>query len=103
VERRRKPVSRSTDRRIEPLPAFPSESVSLPLLRVEELIEFGQITVGDMNPIGGVAVASDGSNVLAMLVRREGETLAQLLTRLDQAIAKALDEGIRTDEINSRI
>ncbi len=37
-----------------------------------------------------------------MLRRREGGTFAQLLTRLDQAIAKALDEDIYTDEINAR-
>ena len=48
-----------------------------------------------------VAVASDGNTTLAMLVRRKGETLAQLLTRLDLAIAKAYDEEIFTDEINS--
>jgi len=35
-----------------------------------------------------------------MLVRRDRETLAQLLTRLDQAAAKALDEDVYTDEIN---
>jgi hypothetical protein len=37
-----------------------------------------------------------------MLRRRQGEALAQLLTRLDQAIAKAFDEDIYTDEINAR-
>jgi len=59
--------------------------------------------VGCMRPVvGSVAVAHDGHDTLAMLKRRNGETLAQLLVRLDQAIAKALDEGIRTDEINSR-
>lgn len=36
-----------------------------------------------------------------MLVRRRGETLAQLLTRLDQAIDRGLTEDVRTDEINS--
>jgi hypothetical protein len=36
-----------------------------------------------------------------MLVRRKGETLAELLTRLDLAIAKAQTEGIFTDEINT--
>jgi hypothetical protein len=35
-----------------------------------------------------------------MLKRRRGETLAQLLTRLDQAIARAWTEEIYTDEIN---
>jgi hypothetical protein len=36
-----------------------------------------------------------------MLIRRRGETLTQLLTRLDLAIAKAFTEDIFTDEINS--
>ena len=35
--------------------------------------------------------AAEDHNSLAMLVRREAETLGQLLTRLDQAIAKALE------------
>jgi len=34
-------------------------------------------------------------------VRREGETLAQLLTRLDLAISKAFTEDVFTDEINT--
>jgi hypothetical protein len=45
-------------------------------------------------------VAADEHNSLAMLVRHRGETLAQLLTRLDQAIAKALYDDVFTDEIN---
>jgi hypothetical protein len=36
-----------------------------------------------------------------MLVRRKGETLTQLLIRLDLAIAKAFNEDTFTDEINS--
>ena len=35
-----------------------------------------------------------------MLLRRKGEALALLLTRLDLAIAKAYNEDIFTDEIN---
>ena len=35
-----------------------------------------------------------------MLVRREGETLTQLLMRLDAAIAKAYEEDVFTDEVN---
>jgi hypothetical protein len=38
---------------------------------------------------------------MAMLARRDGETLAQLLARLDRAIGKALTDDIFTDEINS--
>ena len=37
-----------------------------------------------------------------MLVRRKGETLAQLLTRLDLAIARAQTEDVFTDEVRPR-
>jgi hypothetical protein len=47
------------------------------------LIEFDEITIGNKYPIGGVAVASYEHNALAMRVRRDAETLVQLLTRLD--------------------
>jgi len=40
---------------------------------------------------------------LAMLRRHKGESLIQLLIRLDQAIAKANKEGVFTDEINSPV
>ncbi len=100
MERRPKPVSRRSGRRVEAQSASQPDPVRLPLPHIEELIEFGEVTLGNKYPIGGVAVASDEHNALAMLVRREGETLAQLLTRLDQAVAKTLDEDIYTDEIN---
>jgi hypothetical protein len=73
----------------------------LHLPHIAELIQDGEITVGVLRPIGCVATACDGDSTLAMLVRRRGETLAQLLTRLDLAIAKAYNEEIFTDEINS--
>jgi hypothetical protein len=41
------------------------------------------------------------SNFLAMLVRRDSETLAQLLTRLDLAVGLAFAEDIFTDEVNA--
>jgi hypothetical protein len=100
VERRRKPVSRLPGRRVEPHPASQPDPIRLPLPHIAEFIEDGEITLGQMYPVGCVAIANDGHNTLAMLVRRDEETLAQLLTRLDQAIAKALDEDIYTDEIN---
>jgi len=65
------------------------------------LISYGEITVGVLDPVGCVAVATDGHNSLAMLIRRPGETFAQLLARLDQAIDKAPTEEIYTDEINA--
>ena len=36
-----------------------------------------------------------------MLVRRDGETLEQLLIRLDLAIEKAVEDEIFIDEINN--
>ena len=77
-----------------------SAVVPLSLPNIADLISDGEITVGVLRPVGCVATATDGHNCLAMLVRRRGETLAQLLTRLDQAIDKALTEDIYTDEIN---
>ena len=46
-------------------------------------------------------MAHEGHHTLAMLKRREGESLAQLLTRLDLAIARAHTDDIFTDEINT--
>ena len=100
MERRRKPVSRRSGRRVDPQPSSPQDPVRLPLPHIEELIELGEVMIGNKYPIGGVAIASDESNALAMLERRDRETLAQLLARLDQAVATALDEDIYTDEIN---
>jgi len=101
VERRPKPVTRKPGRRIRK-PAVDDNAVVdlLSLPHIAEFIDYGEITLGEMYPIGCVAVAADEHNSLAMLVRREGETLAQLLTRLDQAIAKALEDDVFTDEIN---
>jgi len=74
-----------------PAPALP---------HIAELIEDGEITVGVLRPIGCVATAADRDCTYAMLVRRKGEGLMQLLTRLDAAIAKAYEENTCVDEIN---
>jgi hypothetical protein len=71
---------------------------SLP--NIAQLIDDGEITIGMLSPVGCVATAADEDCNYAMLVRRRGESLFQLLTRLDQAIDKALTLGIFTDEIN---
>jgi hypothetical protein len=63
-------------------------------------MDSGEITVGVLAPVGCVAVASDEGNTLAMRVRRNGETLFELLIRLDRAVAKAYTEDVFTDEIN---
>ncbi len=60
----------------------------------------GEITLGAFGPVECAAVASDESDCLAMLQRRDGESLYQLLIRLDAAIARTWDAGEFTDEIN---
>ena len=61
----------------------------------------GQIMVGAAKPLPYTAVAHDGKKTLAMLRRRKNETLDELLTRLDAAIATAQSTGRRVDEINT--
>ena len=63
-------------------------------------MKYGHITVGNVRPVGCVAVAHDGRQTVAMLLRRKEESVTELLTRLDLAIAKAYSEGIRIDEVN---
>ena len=89
MEPRPKPSGHDRPRSLDP---------SLPC--IGELIKDGQITIGNVRPVGCVAVAHDGRQTVSMLLRREGEPVTELLTRLDLAIAKALNEGIRTDEVN---
>ncbi len=75
----------------------PVAALSLP--NIAELIDYGEITIGRLGSVC-MATAADEDCTYAMLVRRRGETLLQLLARLDQAIEKALTLGIFTDEIN---
>ena len=68
---------------------------------IEALVdEGGVIMIGRVGPVECAATAADGHNALAMLVRRDGETLSTLLKRLDTAIARYYDCGETTDEIN---
>jgi hypothetical protein len=76
----------------------PLAALSLPNLA--DLIGYGEITIGMLRPVGCIATAADEDCTYAMLARRRGESLLQLLVRLDQAVDKALTTGIFTDEIN---
>ncbi len=70
-------------------PGFPS------LPNIEFLIDGnGDITIGAVGPVACAATAVDEVQNLAMLVRRDGETLEQLLVRLDRAIDMAVEEDI---------
>ena len=54
----------------------------------------GQITIGEIPPIRSAALAAEGKKVRVALVRRDGETVAELLLRLEAALAdkKVIDE-----------
>lgn len=68
---------------------------------IEALIaDGGDITIGAIYPIECAATAADSSNAIAMLVRRDGETLSALLKRLDKAIGKFYVDDEVIDEIN---
>jgi hypothetical protein len=101
LESRRQPAARNRKRSLnKKVVAKNSEVIPVSFPNVADLITYGEITLGVLRPVGCVATATDGYNCLAMLVRRRGETFAQFLVRLDQAIDKALTDDIYTDEIN---
>ena len=79
----------------------PPAGASFPWPNIEALVECeGQVSLGRIGPISLAAVASGEHNMLAQLVRRDGESLMDLLQRLDEAIDKAVNEETYTDEIN---
>lgn len=59
----------------------------------------GHIVFGYVEPIQGVAVATEGTRVHATLLRREGETFDQVLARLDAAIGESLRTGTAVNEL----
>ena len=68
---------------------------------IEALIEYGgEITLGALPPHQCAPTAADGSNCLAMLVRRDGESLNALLKRLGKAIGLAWSNDVFIDEVN---
>lgn len=65
------------------------------------IVDGGEITLGALPPHECAATAVDGSNCLAMLVRRDGESLNALQRRLDKAIGLAWSGDLFIDEVNS--
>jgi hypothetical protein len=97
LARRRKPSTRHTRGGLNENAADPLSDLAY----VNEIIELGGISIGVVPPLTEcVAIAHEGKNTLAMLVRRKRETLLQLLTRLNLAIARAQTEDVFTDEVN---
>jgi hypothetical protein len=68
---------------------------------LDALIPDGQITIGKILPIGNVAIATMGQQTIAMLRQRPGDALLDVLQRLDEAVKKAIETNIYTDEINT--
>ena len=69
---------------------------------IEALIDDGgDITMGYLPGVGCVATAADDHNTIAMLTRRNGESLNALLKRLSSAIGRYYDDGETIDEVNS--
>lgn len=92
----------SSDQVVPPEVSGPcaAEGLFLPNLEVFLDGDDAQLSIGSIGPIHCAAVASDENNMLAALVRRPGETLLQLLERLDAAARLAMEQDIFTDEIN---
>ena len=68
---------------------------------IEFLIEnHGDITIGQVGSIRCAATAADEDQCLAMLQRRPGESLMDLLQRLDAAIEDAYENNVYIDEVN---
>jgi len=64
------------------------------------LAEHGGISLSEISQVGCIAAAADQQTCYAMLRRRKGETVLELLHRLDQAIATALETDTKIDEVN---
>ena len=85
----------------QPAPSGVADKRGEFLSNIADLIDQGgQISIGGIGPIKCAAVASDEEQCYAMLQRRPGETLQQLLERFDSAIDTAITTEEMIDEIN---
>ena len=79
----------------------PRRLKNTPLANIEWLLtEHGSITVHNMQGLGCLAAAADEEGSYAMLLRRDKESLLELINRLDAAIARAADNNVVVDEVN---
>ena len=93
-----RPTSRS-QRGVTP----PPPSADNPWPNLQQLIDNdGSISVGHMRPISCAAVANDEHTCYVTLVRRDDESLVELMARLDLALATAIETQSCIDEINPR-
>ena len=59
----------------------------------------GQITIGEIPPIRRAVLAAVGKKARVALLAGDGETVAQLLERLDAALGRAMAENTVIDEV----
>jgi len=59
----------------------------------------GQITIGEIPPIERAALAAVGKRVHVAILSRDGETMGQLLERLDTALGKVMADDSVIDEV----
>jgi hypothetical protein len=59
----------------------------------------GQITIGAIPPISRAALAAQGEEARVALVCGDNESFAQLLQRLDAALAKVMADDTVIDEV----
>ena len=90
-------MSGSRRKRTSPPAASPGAFPNIELLIDGD----GDITIGRAGPIRCAATAANEDQCLAMLQRRHGESLLDLLQRLDQAIAIADETGECIGEVNT--
>jgi hypothetical protein len=77
------------------------KSTSLSLDNLQAFLDNtrGQITLGEIPPIRRAALAAQGKKVRVALVCGEGESVAQLLQRLDAGLAQVMADGSIIDEV----
>ena len=92
---------RSTPKRSLRTPHAREIDRSVPLATLQHYIDSGgQISVGRVSPIPCAAIANDEHAMHVALLRRQGESLLQLIERLDRTLADCLESENTVDEIN---
>jgi hypothetical protein len=104
VERRTRARRTARTRRLKRQQPTP-KLASTPWPTLEAFFESGEgdISLGRIDYVPTLrhtAVVSDEHTMLLALVRRPGETLLQLLDRLEQALGPAIEDQVFVDEIN---
>lgn len=105
MERRPRTRRTARARRVKRGPTLKPASTSWPTLEAFFESGEGSISLGAIDHVPTLrytAVVSDDYSMHVALVRRPGETLHQLLDRLEQALGPALqDPALPLDEINA--